>query len=175
MIPFCFFRFIFFYVYICKYMYIKTNIYSSLAVKPLVLRNITLLWTHLLASLLGRSTPFTYTYLFSYLFIHIVIVFIMPRSKPKPAHIANEAKKTYIPYINTNCSNLWPPNSYLCYSESIIASPPPVLLKCRFGMLADTFPLLFRSPIISIILLIHHSILRKRSCGLSSRLGRSSR
>ncbi|RKF55836.1 hypothetical protein GcC1_200027 [Golovinomyces cichoracearum] len=57
----------------------------------------------------------------------------MPRSKPKHAMIAIEAKKNYIPYIRSNLSDIWPPTSYLCYSDSIIAPPPSVPLKCRFA------------------------------------------
>lgn len=60
----------------------------------------------------------------------------MPPSKPKPAEIASEAKKTYIPYIRNNCSQQWPPTSYLCYSETMPAQPPQPkdMLHCRFGM-----------------------------------------
>ncbi|CAG8977154.1 hypothetical protein HYALB_00003375 [Hymenoscyphus albidus] len=47
----------------------------------------------------------------------------MPPSKPKPSEIAAEAKKTYIPWIRQNMSLKCPPNSYLCYSDSIPTQP----------------------------------------------------
>ncbi|RDL33909.1 Uncharacterized protein BP5553_08277 [Venustampulla echinocandica] len=47
----------------------------------------------------------------------------MPPSRPKPSEIAAEAKKTYIPYIRHNFSSQWPPTSFLCHSESLIAPP----------------------------------------------------
>ena len=59
----------------------------------------------------------------------------MPLSKPKPSEIAAQAKKTYIPYIRDNFSGTWPPTSYLCHSESLIATPTgQTTSHCRFGM-----------------------------------------
>ena len=59
----------------------------------------------------------------------------MPPSKPKPSEIAAEAKKTYIPYIRSTFQSEWPATSFLCYSESMIAQPPPkeTAQHCRFG------------------------------------------
>ena len=59
----------------------------------------------------------------------------MPPSKPKPSEIAAEAKKTYLPYIRENFWQKWPASSYLCFSESIRASPPVTKLPIRFGKL----------------------------------------
>jgi hypothetical protein len=71
----------------------------------------------------------------------------MPPSKPKPSEIAAEAKKNYIPYIRDNFSDRWAPISYLCFSESIPAKPPPrydsgermneLIYHARFGMIAQ--------------------------------------
>lgn len=59
----------------------------------------------------------------------------MPPSKLKPSEVAAEAKKTYIPYIRQHCSEDWPPTSYLCHSDSIVASRPlpQDALHCRFA------------------------------------------
>ncbi|KAF8860978.1 hypothetical protein BDZ45DRAFT_648189 [Acephala macrosclerotiorum] len=59
----------------------------------------------------------------------------MPPSKPKPSEIAAEAKKSYIPYIRENFSGEWPPTSFLCHSESMVALPRPddETLHCRFA------------------------------------------
>ncbi|CCU74911.1 unnamed protein product [Blumeria hordei] len=57
----------------------------------------------------------------------------MPSSKPKASDVAADAKKTYIPHIKANYSAEWPATSYLCYSESMVASPPKIPLKCRFA------------------------------------------
>lgn len=59
----------------------------------------------------------------------------MPPSKPKPAEIAVEAKKTYIPYIRTHFTAQWPSTSYLCYSEAMLAHAPSPkdMLHCRFA------------------------------------------
>ncbi len=58
----------------------------------------------------------------------------MPSTKLKPSEIATEAKKTYIPYIGANFSAQWPPTSYLCYSDTMVAQPKQTgALTCRFG------------------------------------------
>ncbi|PBP19815.1 hypothetical protein BUE80_DR009320 [Diplocarpon rosae] len=59
----------------------------------------------------------------------------MPPSKPKPSEIAAEAKKTYIPYIRHNFSSQWPPTSFLCWTESMVAPPQPKehMQHCRFA------------------------------------------
>ncbi|KAF4624801.1 hypothetical protein G7Y89_g13368 [Cudoniella acicularis] len=57
----------------------------------------------------------------------------MPPSKPKPSEIAAEAKKTYIPYIRQTLSDKWPPTSFLCYSESMLASPSSETRQVHFA------------------------------------------
>ncbi|KAI1004994.1 hypothetical protein K3495_g3228 [Podosphaera aphanis] len=53
--------------------------------------------------------------------------------KLKPAEIAAQAKKTFVPYITANYSSVWPLKSYLCYTDAMVAPPPMVNLKCRFA------------------------------------------
>ncbi|RKF58904.1 hypothetical protein OnM2_064024 [Erysiphe neolycopersici] len=57
----------------------------------------------------------------------------MPKTKSRGAIIAHEAKNKYIPHIQKYFGSVWPPTSHLCYSESIIASPPLRPLQCRFA------------------------------------------
>ncbi|TVY23701.1 hypothetical protein LHYA1_G007840 [Lachnellula hyalina] len=62
----------------------------------------------------------------------------MPPSKPKPSEIAAEAKRTYIPYIRQNFSEIWPSTSFLCYSESMCAQPSGHLdRQARFAFYDD--------------------------------------
>lgn len=68
----------------------------------------------------------------------VLFTIVMPSSRPKPSEIAVEAKKTYIPYIRDNFSEHWPTQSFLCYSDSIIAGPSQTDRHCRFGKLILT-------------------------------------
>jgi hypothetical protein len=58
----------------------------------------------------------------------------MPPAKVKPSDVAAEAKKTYIPYIESKFPEQWPAHSYLIpESTRMRCEPPAQPLRCRMS------------------------------------------
>lgn len=58
----------------------------------------------------------------------------MPPSKPKPAEIAAEAKRSYIPYIREKLQK-WPAHSYLIADSAVMrCSPQPETTRLLIGV-----------------------------------------
>jgi hypothetical protein len=58
----------------------------------------------------------------------------MPPAKVKPSDVAAEAKKTYIPYIESKFATKWPAHSWLIpESARIIPGPPEERKRCRMS------------------------------------------
>lgn len=67
----------------------------------------------------------------------------MPPARVKPSDVAAEAKKTYIPYIESKLSEQWPAHSYLVpESTRMRCDPPSQPSRCRMSKWLCIAPIL---------------------------------